>query len=553
MTVTSEETKQPYTSPVQERPEEPEIDLGLLWQGVRRRLPIIFLASLLIGGGAYFWAKSQPKVYEASATLLAINTSAQQPEGFLTGLGSAPPLPDGVVAKVVRSPQVLGVVIQELQASSSLEVQERTRLVNALRDELRLQNLKTLTLSSDIQPYNGGNGTYTLTAHAQTPQAAQLLANLTSRALLNWDRRRALASLRRSQAGFQAQLTQIDEQLRTATGQEREALVARQATIQSNLLQASLLQDSVTGVLSSLTAAVEPGAPIAPRPLRQSAIAALITAVLGLLYSVVRTLLDRTVRSEDDVLNLGLPIFASVPRLGKRDVMLSGIVRAGRSGGLYESMGFLRVNLLGALGRAPHPIVMITSTLPGEGKSSVTASLADGFASNGQRVLIVDLDLRRGTQGEVWNKYNQESDWVQLSGQGGARTTQAALLDPYNVQVVRAEANVDMLPAGPGVTDSMRLLSRASLEEALTLWKQDYDVVLVDTPPLLALADGLVIGKYANGVLVVVENGKTTVPALNAALGRAKQSNLHVLGAVVNKVNISSTYNPGGYAYAPRR
>ncbi len=147
MTVTSEETKQPYASPVQERPEEPEIDLGLLWQGVWRRLPIIFLASLLIGGGAYFWAKSQPKVYEASATLLVTNTSAQQPEGFLTGLGSAPPLPDGVVAKVVRSPQVLGVVIQELQASSSLEVQERTRLVNALRDELRLQNLKTLTLS----------------------------------------------------------------------------------------------------------------------------------------------------------------------------------------------------------------------------------------------------------------------------------------------------------------------------------------------------------------------------------------------------------------------
>ncbi|QII22350.1 IS6 family transposase (plasmid) [Deinococcus wulumuqiensis R12] len=145
--MTSEETKQPYASPVQERPEEPEIDLGLLWQGVWRRLPIIFLASLLIGGGAYFWAKSQPKVYEASATLLVTNTSAQQPEGFLTGLGSAPPLPDGVVAKVVRSPQVLGVVIQELQASSSLEVQERTRLVNALRDELRLQNLKTLTLS----------------------------------------------------------------------------------------------------------------------------------------------------------------------------------------------------------------------------------------------------------------------------------------------------------------------------------------------------------------------------------------------------------------------
>ncbi|PJI54067.1 hypothetical protein CTI14_20025 [Methylobacterium radiotolerans] len=236
----------------------------------------------------------------------------------------------------------------------------------------------------------------------------------------------------------------------------------------------------------------------------------------------------------------------------KRDILLSGFVRAGRSAGLYEAVGFLRVNLLGALKHVEHPVIMVTSTAPEEGKSSLTATLADGFASSGQRVLIVDLDLRRGTQGEVWAKYDQANNWTQLVGHGGARTSQEALLDPQNVQVFHAESNVDVLPAGPGISESMRLLNQADLEGALTLWKQGYDVVLIDTAPLLALADGLVVGKHVNGVVLVVEAGKTPLPAVSAALNRAKQSNLNLLGTVINKVNIESNGYSGGYSYAPR-
>ena len=531
--------------------DEQEIDLGVLWQGVRRRLPAILLSSLALGAGTYFWSRSQPRVYEASARLLSTNTQAQETTGLLNGLGRAAPLPDGVVAQVVGSPLVLGEVIKQVRTSTAVQEPERTRLVQALQDDLRMQTMKTIKLEADIQTYSGGNGIYTLYAQARTPEAARVLADLSSQALLNWDRGRALEGLRRAQAGFQAQLTQVEQQLQSAGAQERQVLVGRQASIQSNLIQISLLEDSITGVLSPLTSAVQPVAPVAPRPFRNALIVAALTLLLGLLYAVLRTLLDRTVRQEDDLLNLGLPVLASVPKLRKRDVLLSGIVRAGRSAGLYEAVGFLRVNLMGTLRHVERPVIMITSTAPEEGKSSLTATLADGFGSSGQRVLIVDLDLRRGTQAEVWAKYDQTSNWTQLVGQGGAKTSQEALLNPQNVQVLRAENNVDVLPAGSGTADSMRLLSQADLDGALKLWKQHYDVVLIDTAPLLALADGLLVGKQVDGVVLVVEAGKTPLPNVRAAMNRARQNNLNLLGTVINKVNVNS-YGYTGYAYAPR-
>lgn len=535
-----------------EHPEEDEIDLGVVWQGVKRRLPVILLSSLALGTGAYLWSRSQPSIYEASASVLSTNTQTQETGNLLNGLGRAAPLPDGVIEQVMVSPLVLGEVVKQLQASSAVQEPERSRLVAALQEDLRLQSMRAITLVSNVQAYSGGNGTYTFKARARTPQAAQVLADLISQALLDWDRSRAREGLRRAQAGFEAQLTQVEQQLQGSSGQERQVLSNRQASIQSNLIQISLLQDSITGVLSPLTSAVQPGAPVSPRPLRNALIAIALALLLGVLYSVLRTLLDRTVRSEDDVLNLGLPVLASVPRIRKRDVLLSGIVRAGRSAGLYESVGFLRVNLLGTVSHIRHPVIMITSTAPEEGKSSLTATLADGFASSDQRVLIVDLDLRRGTQGEVWKKYDQATNWVQLVGEGGGRNTQDALMDPQNVQVLRAEDNVDVLPAGPGITGSLQLLNRANLSAALTLWKDHYDVVLIDTAPLLALADGLVIGKHVDGVVMVVEANKTPLPAAAAAISRARQNNLNMLGVVINKVAASQQgYN--GYSYAPRQ
>ncbi|GGK25318.1 exoP [Deinococcus malanensis] len=457
------------------------------------------------------------------------------------------------MAQALQSTQVIGPLIQAIRKEEEISQSERERLSENLGRELREQRLQSVTLTSRLDL--SGNGIYTVRARARTAAAAQRLANLASAALFSWDRDRALESVRRAQAGFQAQLAQVDQQLGASAlpGVERQTLIARRANIQGNLTQVQLLEDSVAGVLSSLSAAVEPLRPVAPKPLRNAALAGLLGVLLATGIVALLTVLDRTIRSEDDLLTLDVPTLAVIPRLRQRDIIFSGIVRAARQAGLYEAIGFLRVNLMTTLAGKPHPVVMVTSTAPGEGKSSLTATLADGFASSGQRVLIIDADLRRGTQAAVWKKYDEGGRWHQLSGQGGVRTTREALADPHNVQVIQVEDNVDMLPAGPGVQDSLGVFNQADIAGALALWRQNYDIVLIDSAPLLALADGLVVGVHTDAVLMVTEYGRTNVQSVRSALRRAERAGLNILGFVINKSDAREGNSYGySYSYAPK-
>ncbi|MCP2014518.1 non-specific protein-tyrosine kinase [Deinococcus sp. HSC-46F16] len=535
-----------------DRTGENEIDLSVLWRGLRRRLPWILGTALLLALATFLWSRSQPPVYESTASLIAANNQGQD-STLGTALVKAPPLPEGAVAQALQSTQVIGPLTRSIQAAEEIPAAERERLIQGLSRELREQRLQTITLTSRLDP--GGNGIYTLRARARTPEAAQRLANLASTALLTWDRNRALENLRRAQAGFEAQLAQVDQQLGVPglPSVERQTLIARRANIQGNLIQTQLLEDSVAGVLSTLAPAVAPLDPVSPKPLRNAVLAGLLGLLLATGVVTLLTVLDRTVRTEDDLLSLGLPTLAVIPRLRQRDVVFSGIVRAARQAGLYEAIGFLRVNLLTALSGQAHPVVMITSTAPGEGKSSLTATLADGLASSGQRVLIIDADLRRGTQAAVWQKFNEQGRWRSLNGGGGARTTREALLAPHNAEVLEVERNVDMLPAGPGLQDSLAVFNRADLQAALGLWRREYDLVLIDSAPLLALADGLVVGAHVDAVVMVTEYGRTNMQAVRSALRRAERAGLKIIGFVVNKSDAREGSGYGySYAYAPR-
>ena len=540
------------------RESEQEIDLSVLWRGVRRRLPWILGTAALVGAGTYLWSKQQPTVYSASAFLISSGGSAAGNSPLDGGIVRASPLPDGAITQALQSTQVINPLLSALRAESAISPQERQRLISDLTRELREQKLKTISLTSRMDPGSGGNGIYTISAKARTAEAAAALANLTSQTLRAWDEGRALENLNRAEAGFRAQLAQTDQQIaaRPASGNdlERQTLLAKRANVLGSLSNILVLKNSVAGVLSPLSDAVVPLQPDSPKPLRNAVLATLLTLLLGAGSAALRTLMDRTIRSEDDVLALGLPTLASDPRLRQRDVVLQGIVRAARQAGLYEEIGFLRVNLLSALKNVQHPVIMMISTAPGEGKSSITAALADGLANSGKRVLVIDADLRRGTQEAVWQKFNETGQWHQLTGSGGARTTRDALMDPENVQVLQVEQNVDMLPAGQSLHDSLSVVNQADLERAFDLWKQQYDLVIVDSAPLLALADGLMLGKHVDGVVMVAEFGRTDVNAVKSALRRAERGGLKILGVVINKVDLKENESYGySYTYSPSK
>lgn len=534
---------------------EQEIEISTLWRSLRRRLPLILGTAALLGAGTYAWSRTLPPVYSASASMLASGSTGQASSDPLLGTSTvrATPLPEGALAQAMQSSAVINPLINQIQASRNIPDEERTRLIDALRRDLATQRLSTVQLSSRVEPYTGGSGIYTVTAKGRTPQTAATLANLAAASLRQWDIGRALEGIKRAEAGYRAQLLQIDSQLKAADDAVgRETLIARRSNVLSSLTQVGILRDSVTGVLTPLAEAVPPLAPEAPRPLRNAVLVALLTALLGSGLAVLRTLLDRTVRREDDITALGLRNLASLPRLRERDIAFSGIVRAARQAGLYEAIGFLRVNLLDALRGKQHPIALLTSTAPGEGKSSITATLADGLAASGQKVLIIDADLRRGTQEKVWSKFNETGQWVQLTGTGGARTTREAFANPENVQVLEVEPGLHMLPAGPSVHDSLSVFNRPDLTDSLDRWRVHYDVVLIDSAPLLALADGLVLGRYADAVVLITEHGRTPLQAIRSALRRAQNGGLNVIGAVINKVGAADNKDYG-YSYGYTR
>lgn len=529
---------------------ENEIELGALWQGVRRRLPWILLATALVGGCIYLWSRAQPSVYSASSSMV---TSGTGNVGG-TSLVTAAPLPPGALQEALQGPVVLSDVIRRIKASPLLSATQRRDLSVNLQEELQRQQLQTIELQTRLD--QGGNGIYTVSARAPTPQAAAALTDIAADALLNWDRGRALSVVQRAQASLRAQVASINAQLGAGgiTDIERQTLITARADVQRSLAEAGIQVVGLAGYLQKVAPAVAPLDRVAPRPTRNAVLAALLTLLLGVGIVALRTVTDRSVRSEEDLLNFGLPTLGVIPRLRKRDVVLSGIVRAARQAGLYEAIGFLRVNLLSQLPRKKGLRILVTSTSPGEGKSSLTATLADSFAASGQRVLVIDADLRRGTQQEVWDKFEREHPWVQLSGQGGARSLQDALRQPANVQVMEVEPQVHVLPSGPGLHDSLPLLNQSDLGTLLSQWGQNYDLVLIDSPPLLLLADSLVLARHTDGVLVVTEEGKTSLQTVRQLLRRAKQGGLPLLGFVLNKVNVSGRGNQNySYSYAPRR
>lgn len=531
---------------------EQEVDLRVLWRGVQRRLGWIIGIAVALSLAAFLWSRSQAPVYTASASLISAGNQANNDPTLGSSVVKAPPLPEGAVQQAMQSTLVIRPLLKSITIQNAIPSIERERLINDLSKELSAQRLKTVSLSSKVEQYSGGSGIYTVTAKARNPESAAILANLASQSLLDWDHNRATESVRRAEVGYRAQLEQIDQQLRAMkqqSGIEYQTLISRRATIQASLTNAAILADSATGVLSKLSDAVVPTQPESPKPVRNAVLAGLLSILLTTGVVGLMTVFDRTVRSEDDFLDMNLATLAMIPRLRQRDIVFSGIVRAARQAGLYEAIGFLRVNLLTALQGKEHPVLMITSTAPGEGKSSVTATLADGFAASGQRVLIIDADLRRGTQETVWKKFNEAGQWRQLTGIEGARTTREALIDPTNVKVLEVEPNVDMLPAGPSIHDSLAVFNNADLQTAIHLWRAKYDVVLIDSAPLLALADGLVLGKHADAVLMVSEYGRTNLQAIRSALRRAERAGLNIVGAVINKSD-GREERSYGYSYS---
>jgi len=247
--------------------------------------------------------------------------------------------------------------------------------------------------------------------------------------------------------------------------------------------------------------------------------------------------LDDTLKTPEDIERLiGMPVVGIVPKIPEE---LFEEILADSKSSFNEAYRSLRTALQYASEFGAPRVLMISSAVAGEGKSTSSANLARQFAALGQRVLLIDVDLRKPSLHRQFDVPNECGLTDYLSG----KMTQEQVLQRT------ADANLTLMTSGAKPTNPAELLALDKFSE-LTEWAaHEYDQVILDCPPLLGLADVPTIARLADGIIVVVEAGTTGVGVVRATLKRLENARARILGVLLVKFDSSNTGYGYGYGY----
>ncbi len=289
--------------------------------------------------------------------------------------------------------------------------------------------------------------------------------------------------------------------------------------------------------------AIIPEKPYMPRKLINIAIGLAAGLILGVIFSLLAEFLNQTIKSSKEIEDiLKLPLLGFVPhekqRKGFEDyrIMLKegNVLTA-------ENIRNIRTMLSFSLNAGKLKSLLITSSLQGEGKSFLSSSLATAFAQVGKKVLLIDGDLRRGRLHRIFKLSNEKglsSLWTEDQTLEGAKK---------NIQKTDVK-DLFVLTSGARPANSSELLSTSILKEFIENLISSYDLVLIDCPASLPVADAFLWGQIVDKTIFTVRQGKTSVKSAKFALERMKQANIKVVGCVINDCHQSGTpYDEYGY------
>ncbi|MDE8668135.1 polysaccharide biosynthesis tyrosine autokinase [Pseudarthrobacter sp. H3Y2-7] len=284
--------------------------------------------------------------------------------------------------------------------------------------------------------------------------------------------------------------------------------------------------------------AVLPAAPVSPNVKLTLALGALTGVALGVAYALVRRHLDRRIRSAAEIERLfGVPVIGTLPvdhRLDAKSTILetgSAAQVHDAGGAMAEALRELRTNLSFLDVDQPPRIIVVTSSVQAEGKSTVTANLAVTMAAAGENVVVVDGDLRRPTLVDVFNLVPGVGVTDVLTGTAEL----ADVLQPWG-----ALPNLAVLGSGRIPPNPSELLGSRAMKNMLSALAENA-IVLIDAPPLLPVTDAAVLSRVADGAIVVIRTGKSTQEQLAQSLGNLDKVKGRVLGAVLNYVPTRGT------------
>jgi capsular exopolysaccharide synthesis family protein len=416
------------------------------------------------------------------------------------------------------------------------EIQEYNKKINSLRDTIQKRQDQN---KKDLDEY-------------RTRAARDIVTNLQTRY------EQAKSEEDKIRAAF-------NQQYNEAQGENQAAINIRllEQNVETNrgFLKNLTEQQSTNDIISKGTEnnisvvdwALPPETPISPRRLTTVLAALFLSTLFGAGLALFFEYLDDTIKTTEEVENfLQLPALAAIPTIDsmpKRRLLLVGadgeadaaakselLIHTDSRSALAEAYRQLRTSiLLSTAGHAPKSL-LITSSLPSEGKTTTAVNTAISLAQTGASVLIIDSDMRRPRLHSVFNISN---------GEGLSTILSSEMNEKEVLDIVQYEetAKLHLLPSGPVPPNPAELIGSEQMANLLKVMQKRFTHVVVDSPPIASFTDGVLIASMVDGVILVVHSGKSSRQVVRRSKQLLNDIGAKIFGVVLNNVNLRSQDN----------
>ncbi|MEW5746965.1 MAG: polysaccharide biosynthesis tyrosine autokinase [Nitrospirota bacterium] len=351
-----------------------------------------------------------------------------------------------------------------------------------------------------------------------------------------------VATLNRFLGETKSEALNVNEKFMEYGSLNREVEANRQLyeALMKRIKEQSITEQGSTVNVLVVERAELPKSPAKPRKALNVFLGLIVGLFGGIGMAFFVEYLDNTVKTPEEVeARLGVPVYGMVSLL--KEGALEGIVMREPTSPVTENYKAMRTALLLSSADRPQRKILVTSMGPEEGKTTTSVNLAMAIAQSEYKVLVIDADLRKPRIHKVFGLNNGKGLSTYLAGASDMKVMQKGPLP-----------NLDVIPSGPIPPNPSELLSSNRMNEMIAALGKDYDFVICDSPPLLSVADSLMLSKALDGTIIVTRAGATTYDMIKRGLKSLADLKAHVLGIVINGMDVKKgdKYHYYNYYYS---
>jgi capsular exopolysaccharide synthesis family protein len=491
-------------------------------------------------------SKQQLRILLAASWVLALFALAAGVAAYFSSKTRTPVYSTTALTQILPSSQANGVTLttdQLLQVTNFYaEVAKTTSIIDAAKAESKFPDAGSVSVFAQADLL-----VLQFVGKSDVPKRAAAYANAYAKAFVRSVTAQQEAERTATLGPSQKRVEEIRRRLGAIDGTSGEAL-SLQSELQS--LQARITEELITPPDRArvIQPALAPRNPESPKPLRDGLLAFLVALIAGSAFVLARNAVtDRFGSMEEAALELRLPILGELPKSKSDGLEAVEAFRKLRAQAEFSLSAAGNQAHEGSTGARPRQarehrkVLLVTSPESGAGKSYVTANLARALAADGRQVLALDGDLRRPTLHE--QLFVNIEPGVGEALHAGRRDDweldiQAA---PVSQSVTQRGGSLDVLAAGRLAADTAERLSSEPMAQIFESVHEMYDFVVVDSPPVLAIVDAVVLSRYADAVVLVIDPSRSRRRDVRRAVETLRAIDAPILGLVANRTKISSS------------